>query len=563
MSYSKVTINIPKQAVQLDSYEGIRPDTVVHFLPMDGMHQKDMVSNSSLAIYKEKLAPYNLQMMEWLQNTDHAIAFYNDPLAAFREAVNAPDDLIEMLKQVQMRPPQALKGTKEDEVISQLHQTISDDFAAQLNDLTEGWDIVIGMRQDAVNKVLQYAYEKDLFPHDLDGEYESPLKGYDKIKVNASLLAPSMSSGTGSDITVALTIQTGVLEITGNTPIKANIDGLTAKLTLNLSKIKSPIQPEEGVRYDFMLDIADDEAFVGFQLENVPATLALFKLLAEMAILEILKSAFSGREYRLFSIDVNGAGKYKFIIPQEVDYAGQSSTDHLPAIGALVTTSGGHKGVVQLNANLFPADQPGKSVSNAVMVMSRDLFLSNVGTSSLASAFKIDIENFSYNAAEHYVYNTKEFNYIEKVKGYTVRIKEVRLKIENSELALELVARVEPSSGIYIDYTVYAPYTVSIKNENDKQTIHFEQDKERYRESHEVSAEWWVWLLAFLALIIGTVVLAIILAVIDAMAPDIGVGMFSNAIEDVKWNYIKIARLNSIELGDCIRIGCEAEFTPN
>lgn len=195
-----------------------------------------------------------------------------------------------------------------------------------------------------------------------------------------------------------------------------------------------------------------------------------------------------------------------------------------------------------------------------MMAMSRDLFLKNIGISGFASAFRLDKSYFNYNASGHYVYNTKEFNYYEKVKGYTVKIKSAKMKIEEGELAIELVARVEPSSGIYIDYTVYAPYKASLKEEGGKQKICFDMDNGRYRESHEVSAEWWVWLIAFLALIIGALVLVIVLAIIDAVAPDIGVDAFSNAIQDVQWNYINIVKLKTIDLGDCIRIGCDAEF---
>lgn len=36
--------------------------------------------------------------------------------------------------------------------------------------------------------------------------------------------------------------------------------------------------------------------------------------------------------------------------------------------------------------------------------------------------------------------------------------------------------------------------------------------------------------------------------------------IFSSAIHDVDWNHLEIAKLNSIEIGECLRIGCTAEF---
>lgn len=560
MNYSKVTFNVPAQMISSDSIGEICPNINVNFLPMNGMNDQNQITDSSLESYKARLEPYNLQMMEWLQSPEHALSFFKDPLAAFQEAVDAPADLIDMLKGAQLNPVQV---EQEEDVVSQIHQNLTENLTNQLADLTSGWDIVIGMRQDAINKALQYAYDKDLFPHSFSGEYESPVKGFDKVKLNATLSAPFMSYGTGSNITVALVVQDGTLELTMENPklepIKANIAGLTMKLTVNLEKVKSPVQPATGTRYDFMLDIASEDTFVGFELENVPAPFTPFTLIVELAILYILRFTFAGKQYKVFSADLKGLGEFEFVIPQEIDYAGQSDTEHLPAIGALIMTSDGHKGAVQLDAKLFPA-QP---EINAVMAMSRDLFLENLGISAFAKAFQIDSSYFAYNSDEHYVYATEEFNYYEKVKGHTVRIKSTKLKIENGELVIELCARVKPTAGIYIDYTVYAPNKASITEKEGKQAIHFEVDESNYREDHDVSAEWWVWLIAFIALVVGALILGIILAVMDAVAPDIGIDTFSSAIKDVEWNYINIVKMDTIELGDCIRLGCTAEFQPD
>ncbi len=558
MSYSKVTVDIPVQMMQAKVFQDIKSDMKMNFLPMGRMASDNGIYDSSLIQYRELLAPYNAQMMKWLRNPENAMMFATDPLVAFQKAVNAPDDLIASLKKIEMHPAE---GTvPEEKVMSKLQYDISKSVANQLKDVTEGWDIVIGMRQDAVNKGLQYAYDKNLFPHNMEGEYESPLKGYDNIKIKAQLNAPRMEGGTGSNVTVSLTAAGGTLEMDGKRSLKADISGLQIKLTLNLTKIKSPVQPAQGTRYDFMLDIASEKAFVGIEVDHLPVVLAGLKLLVELALTEILRQTFAGKSYKLFSADLKGAGEYSFLIPEEIDYAGQSSSDKLPAIGALLKTPGGSQGVIQLNPELFPASQ--KDV-NAVMALSRDLFLKNVGIKGFTDAFQVDKGNFSYDANNHRVYNTKEFNYYEKVKGYTVKIKSVFLYIEEGELVIELKARVEPSAGIYIDYNVYAPYRAVIQDKDGKQVIHFDQDKNRYKESHEISAEWWVWLIAFLALIIGAVVLTIILAIMNAVAPNIGSDIFADAITDVKWNYIKIAKFKTVELGDCIRIGCNAVFDSN
>lgn len=558
MSYSKVTVDIPVQMMQAKVFQDIKSDMRMNFLPMGRMASDNGINDSSLIQYRELLAPYNAQMMKWLRNPENAMMFATDPLVAFQKAVNAPDDLIASLKKIEMHPAE---GTvPEEKVMSKLQYDISKSVANQLKDVTEGWDIVIGMRQDAVNKGLQYAYDKNLFPHNMEGEYESPLKGYDNIKIKAQLNAPRMEGGTGSNVTVSLTAAGGTLEMDGKRSLKADISGLQIKLTLNLTKIKSPVQPAQGTRYDFMLDIASEKAFVGIEVDHLPVVLAGWKLLVELALTEILRQTFAGKSYKLFSADLKGAGEYSFLIPEEIDYAGQSSSDKLPAIGALLKTPGGSQGVIQLDPELFPASQ--KDV-NAVMALSRDLFLKNVGIKGFTDAFQVDKGNFSYDANNHRVYNTKEFNYYEKVKGYTVKIKSVFLYIEAGELVIELKARVEPSAGIYIDYNVYAPYRAVIQDKDGKQVIHFDQDKNRYKESHEISAEWWVWLIAFLALIIGAVVLTIILAIMNAVAPNIGSDIFADAITDVKWNYIKIAKFKTVELGDCIRIGCNAVFDSN
>lgn len=554
MSYSRVTVKVPKQMVKAnypDKFGDFKPDLQVNFLPMDGLKGKVNVLDPSLEQYKEKLMPYNLKMMEWLQDEKNALAFYQDPMEAFKQAVNPPEELISFLKEAKLTPSDK---QQEDEIASKLYKSISENVVSQLPDVASGWDIVVGMRQNAVNKAIQYVYEKGLFPETIVGEFDIPLIG--KIKLDAQLASPSMTGGKGSDIEIALTFEKGTIEFPGS-PAKTAIDGLIATLTLNLEEVKSPVQPEQGTRYDFMLNIASEKAFVGLILDNLPSSLVNLKTVMEIIMLNVIRNSFAGKEYKVFSADLKGIGDYPFLIPTEIYYAGQSSADFLPAVGALMTTSGNHKGTIQLDSQLFPDNED----VDSVMAMSRDLFLENVGVQGLVNAFRVDKSFFSYNESKHYAYNTKEFNYYEKVKDYTVKIKSAVLKIESGELVLELKARVEPSSGIYIDYEVYVPYAASIKEDENKQSIHFDEDKDRYKESHEVSAEWWVWLLGFLAAIIGALIVLIILAIIDALAPDIGADVFDGAIKDVQWNYLNIAKLKTVDLGDSIRIGCSAEFT--
>ena len=531
-----------------------------NFLPMGGMLSAGRCAQTSLREYRDLLAPYDAAMMQWLQDDANALAFYNDPLAAFQKATGAPAEVIEQLKGVQIAP-EAL-DLPQPEAPGVVLASARQAAVRQVADMTEGWDLVIGMDHTAVNQVLQYVYDQGLLPHTLSGAYEVPLKGYDKVAVEAGLAAPTLSDGTGNNVTVCLHVSKGTLDLTGDKPISGvDITGLEFYLTVNLVKFQSPVQPEEGNRYDFYLDIADASAFVGFRIENIPVQLAAYEILLELALLALLRTTFSGKRCKLFTADLNGAGDYAFLIPQEINYAGQSSAGEAPALGALLTTSGGHRGAVQLNADLFPRDAQGKRTGNSALAMSRDLFLSNIGISSFASAFHEETSTFAYHTAGHYVYNVKEFDYFEKVKGYTVRIRSAILKIENGELTLDLQARVTPSAGLYLDYTVHAPYQASIRaKEGVGQEIHFELDKENYQEDSSASAEWWVWLLAVLALVIGAVILAIILAIIDAAAPEIGADVFEDALHDVDWNYLNIAELKTIEMGDCIRIGCNAVF---
>lgn len=550
MSYSRVTVNIPTKMIQTNPL-GITPDIQAAFLPMSAITNNSQTLDPSLSIYKGKLEPYNFQMMQWLQTPEHAMQFYQDPLAAFREAVNPPDELLSMITKERESFP-----ASEDLVIPQLNQELSDQLTTQLKDVTEGWDIVVAMRQDAINQSLKYAYDKSLFPHSFIGEYT--ILGIIKAKISAKLASLSMVGGTGSCITLALNFSEVTITVGSDTSY--TIRNLIVKLSMNLRKIKSSMHQTHGTRYDFILDIADTEAFVGIALENLPPDIGIDPATLEITILATLRDHFSGKEYRLFSADVNGMSDIEFLIPSEIEYAGQSDSQHLPTIGALLKTKDGNKGAEQLNVNLFPEKQSGKPDSNAVMAMSRDLFLKNVGITALANAFQVRAKTFAYHSSNHYVYNTAPFNYYEKVKGYTVNIKKALLKIENGKLTLELVAHIEPSAGLYIDYTVYAPYHVSIIDKSGKQSVHFELDRDNYRESHDVSAEWWVWLISFLALLVGSIVLVIILAVINSTAPTIGADTFATAIHDVDWNHLNIVKLNTIELGDCIRIGCTAEF---
>lgn len=532
------------------------------FFSMNERNPAADFDGTSLQEYRALLEPYDAAMMQWLQEEGNAAAFYKDPLAAFQSAVNAPPELIERLKNARLAPEDC--NIRQPKAPNTLLSAVSNAVIEQIKDVTEGWDIVLGMDQTAINRALQYAYEKNVFPHTLAGTYEVPIKGFDTVTVQAELAAPCFSNGTGNDVTVSLRVPAGTLDLKGDTPVTGvDISGLELFLTVKLTKFKSPVQPETGERYDFYLDIADASAFVGFRIENMPAQLALYEFIVELAVITLLRTTFSGKKYKLFTADLQGAGEYSFLIPQEINYAGQELDDNVPAIGALLVTSGGHKGTVSLNAELFPKDAAGKRQSNAVLAMSRDLFLSNIGVSSLADALHMPADTFAYGSDKNQVYNVNEFDYFEKVEGYTVRIRSITLKIEGGELTLDIHARVTPSKGLYLDYTIHAPYIASLQtNESGGQAVRFDLDEENYHEDSSASAEWWVWLLAVLALLIGAIILAIILAVIEALAPELGADVFQDAIDEVDWNDLKIAELKSIELGDCIRIGCDAVLKP-
>lgn len=401
-------------------------------------------------------------MMQWLQDDANALAFCNDPLAAFQKATGGPAEVIERLKGMQIAP-EAL-NLPQPEAPGIVPASARQAAVQQVADVTEGWDLVIGMDHTAVNRVLQYVYDQSLLPHTLPGTYEVPLKSYDKVAVEAELAVPTLSDGTGNNVTVCLHVSKGTLDLTGDKPISGvDITGLEFYLTVNLVKFQSPVHPMEGSRYDFYLDIADASAFVGFRIENSPVQLAVYEILLEVALLALLRTTFSGKCCKLFTANLNGAGDYAFLIPQEINYAGQSSASEAPALGALLTTSSGRRGAVQLNADLFPHDAQGKQTGNFVLAMFRDLFLSNIGISSFISAFHEETSTFANCTERHYVYNVKEFDYFEKVKGYTVRIRSAILRIENGELTLNLQARVTPSAGLYLDYTVHVPYQASIQ----------------------------------------------------------------------------------------------------
>ena len=498
---------------------------------------------------------YNDVMMNWLdEDAANMQLFFENPVAAFKKATNAPDELLEACKSITRSDiipllPQRETTVNPDDV--SLHA--APNASSVYIDYSQGWDFVSGITQKNANKVLNYFFKSQSIKFHQVASF-SFLGISVKLEIDGTFGIPQIKGGTGSNISIEMPITTGTAKI--NNDITLPLDGGILGFTTILTGIESTLTPEQGGKlYDYYINFTDKKLITEVQLTNLLGTSEMISLVKDKLI-EAMNKAFGGKEYKLFSVNLNGIDKdYPYMVSTYIKYAfveSQNPDDNV--IGVLVQTNGERSKTIQLDANTIPKD------CGASVILSNRLAVDGVLRDMAKKEIGMTDDNITVEGLPRVLSAKNAFNYKEKIEGYTPQITKLKLWFADDLLHMEMGVHVEPSAGLYVNYSVQATFSHEITTITDKsgkksQTITFK--KKDYHEDKDVSAEWWVWLLGALAFGIGLVFVAITLAIVDAMSPSLGNSVFNDALVKIDWNYMDIADIQYLNTNGHIQIGAK------
>lgn len=498
---------------------------------------------------------YNDVMMKWLDGDEANMQmFFENPIAAFKKATNAPDELLEACKSITQDDimsllPQRETAVKPDDVNLRAIPNVNSTYI----DYSQGWDFGSGITQKNANTVLSYFF-KDLsikFHHTTSFSIFGVSV---KLDLDGIFGIPQIKGGTGSNVSIEIPITSGTAKINDSTTLSLN--GVKFSFTTTLTEIESSLKSEQGGKlYDYYINFTDKKLITEVQLSNLSGTKEMISLVKDKLI-DAMNMAFAGKEYKLFSVNLNGIDKdYPYMVPTHVKYAfveSQNPDDNV--IGVLVQTNGERSKTIQLDANTIPKN------CGASVILSNRLAVDGLLRSMAKKEIGMTDDNITIEGLPRVLSAKKTFNFKEKVKGYTPQINKLKLWFADDLLHMELGVRVVPSAGLNIDYSVQATFshkitTVTDKNGMKVQTIVFQ--KEYYHEDKEVSANWWVWLLAVLISGVGAIIVLITLAIINLISPSLEHSVFKSALVKIDWNHMDIAEIQHLNTRGHIQIGAK------
>lgn len=503
----------------------------------------------------DRLLSYNDIMMNWLNDNDaHMQQFFENPVETFKQVTNAPDELLEACKNISEDDVKQYLPSQEHRTVAAPATQIAACSETNWVDYAQGWDFVSAITQSNANHVLDVFFSKKNIKFQKKMSFSVLGLITIDLEVKGTFGVPKIIGGSGSKVTMQIPIVEGMVNI--NKTIEKPLNGGLFRFTTNLKGIESTFTPKDkGKLYDFFINFTEKESISEVKLENFQGIEEASISNIEDALLSAMNKAFDGYEYKLFSVNLKGIDKkYPYMVPTFIKYAFiENGANHdANAIGVLVQTTGERSDIVQLHPKTIPSGCGASVVlSNRLAVdgLLRDMAKSTIGIAD--SNIKIEGKPLILSAKE-------TFDYKEEIQGYMPEVKKFKLWFADDRLHMELHVHVTPSKGLNIDYYVSATFKHEIVSETDKngnpiQTIRFVKDK--YDEVKEVTAAWWVWLIGFLAAGIGAAIVAIILAAIDSLSPNLKDSILSDALVKVEWNHMELINIEYLDVSGHIQIG--------
>lgn len=538
----------------------------VKILPFSGLDEKQKIVLSLLKIARTEESEFFQSWEEWLENCDdhmlewlerdekHIREFVDSPLDSFRKAAGASDRDIEKLQQFASLYKDMFPDFKHKEALTTFKAPLR--ASSQYIDYAQGWDAVSAICQKEANAAISYAYNKGVLPTNFEFDTSVKVLGIPAtVSVKGKFGTFQITGGQGTCIDIVLPIKEGEgsVKIIGQTTAQGSLAGMTIGLSTDLNCIETKRQDGQGNHCEFYINLTSPETFSKVSLGNLPPELAEVSNIVESALLSALNKAADNKEYKLFEADINTLETKPYLVPTRVRYAfvesSKGTDDNI--IGALVQTDGEGGNSLQILDGTIPGQ------SRTALVVSNRLFVDKILRDILVNSLGCDTNILATKNDPRVLYNTESFDYKDEIEGYRPTIESLEVRIANDLLYMNFIAKIVPSKGITVTYTVQSSFKAIIteKKENN-QTVQYISFKENtYEESHEVNASWWAWLIGYLSFGIGAAILGIILAIIDACCPNIGSSTITTSIGNIKWNYLNVIRLKEIYLQGTVQIG--------
>nr|WP_316644134.1 TULIP family P47-like protein [uncultured Roseateles sp.] len=423
---------------------------------------------------------------------------------------------------------------------------------------TNGWDAIIAVNQNTLNKVLAYAFAQGQLPHQLSAQLEI-LPGY-FVDINVQLAAPSMMALPEGQRTVAVDMPIASGTMTLGT-IAFPLAGMHFVVKTALLYVESDVVPTVGTNYDLTLDFSSTEAFVGVDLTDVPPALQPYTTAIETGLRDALRQQAGGKSFTVATVNLDGfAQEQPELVPTLADYTYTLNEDDngLSIFGVLLLTVSTVKGQPTLPMELTPAND------QSVALMSNALLMGYLIRKQVAEALKVSSSQLRMEPSGGGLAVRNNGDVTLESVDHKPTLKDLNIRVANNTLAFDMAIAATVSEGINLTYNISATYAFEIKTVGGEQQVELVQ--KTYEEDHNTEVEWWVWvvgivlapiiapILAIWGPILAAVIIVIIKAVVDGLAPTVGSKGLPAVVSSVKWNYADVLNLSEVSLPEPLRI---------
>ena len=359
---------------------------------------------------------------------------------------------------------------------------------------TQGWDLVAGISQSALNAALQSAYDRDKLPHAVTRTAE--LNGL-AVSIDLRLGAPAVDLARAEpDVAVIDIPITSESTFSIQGIIERPLAGGTVSIQTALSQIRIDVQGSPRARV--FIDLLSDRAVFNLSLRwtTEPWIQALLDLIVASAF-----RALPPGQYPIADVDL-GAALPSWLIPQEVDFSMYRAGDRNPDVSALLilVKTLGPGGSKVFTDTIIPV-----TATSAILV-SNERLLRNV----LGQELTRQLPGAAFNYAPNHLTLAQRFPFGEyMVEGISARV-------ENGEIKLDfLIAGYHVAmTGGGLNIAVLSPSSITVTIETAEGRHVLRPHTVTHPSTTAWWLEWWVYLVIGLAAVVGTLIGGIIAAMI-------------------------------------------------
>lgn len=412
-------------------------------------------------------------------------------------------------------------------------------------DYTNGWDVCIATSFDNVSKLLAYAYDRNVTPHQGSGQFSVPLGPVTVTAqvTDATVGAWSMAGGTGQNVVISIPFTGGSAQIGTKTYV---LSGDVLQVTVLLRFVKSTVGGG-GAEYQLNINLTDPSAIVAVNLLNTPPNLtADEKSALTITLQNLLESSLAGSGVTVATVNLSQyAATYPWLVPTGgVDYA--AATDSSAA-------GGGTLALLLATINPVPGTPPTlqsgtiPSGSNGALIISNQIFTQQFLAPAFASSINVPTSQLSYGGRNPMVISGSGSASGASVSG--------QASAKNGQVALALNGSKSPMSGVSVDFTINAAYAVALGGTAQNPVLSFTRTSQS--ENHSTDIAWWVYLASGLSGgAIGLMVVAMIQAIVNSTAgSSLSSALPAGFASTIAWPFSGTVNLNQAFLPLPLQLG--------